>query len=93
MIRRRPHQLTPEQVKSAAAWYYYQYHENGMNTHTRHMVWIIWDRARDIASDEWAREESAHYEALQEQIKGLQTLLGRSLIARFRAWQKGVKIK
>jgi hypothetical protein len=64
-----------------------------MDTHIRHMVWIIWWRARNIASDEWDKEESAHYEALNERIKELQALLKKSLIARFKAWQKGVKLK
>lgn len=93
MIRRRPHRTSPDQIKSAAVWFYREYHQNGLDTHIRHMVWIIWGRARNIASDEWGREESAHYEALERKIKELQSIVSRSLIARFKAWQKGVKVK
>jgi len=93
MIRRRPRNVTADQVKAGAAWFYSEYQKNGMNTHTRHMVWIIWARARDIASDEWAREEGAHFEALNEQIKGLREILNRKLSTRLRAWWRGVNLK
>ena len=65
MIKRRPHGITANQVKSAASELYFDLTEGRRQMEVRERVWHIWSRAREMSERDWAAEELVYIRQLE----------------------------